>query len=479
MSQNTIRTPAGRCRLGLAAVDITPPPDAYHRNWGAALHDAAEGVHRPLRATALVLQEVEGGPEHLLVALDLGWLRTREMRRLLARLRADAGMDPGRLVVTFSHTHAAINLDVSRVDEPGGQRIRPYLDDLPGKILPAVEEARDKLRPAELTYGRGRCGLAVQRDYWDGERGISTCGPNPEAPADDALWVVRAADLSGGPLAFLVNYACHPTTLAWENRLISPDYVGAMRALVEEATGTPCLFVLGACGDLGPRDGFVGDAAVADRNGRQLGYAALQVIESLPPAGTEMRYTGPVVSGATLGIWEHQPLSSERLEAVQTFRSVQLKLDLPCRKLPTAGELEERLRSWREREEQARAGGRELKVRDCRARVERVRRLMRRREELPQEGHVEYLIQVWQIGEGAVAMVGREPYSLLQRALRERFPATPIIVAALCNHAHSYILPEDQYGRGLYQDDCATLAPGALEKIIDAVSAQLHSWGLR
>ena len=43
-----LSTCLGRCRLGVGRVDITPPPDAYHRNWGAALHDAAEGIHRML-----------------------------------------------------------------------------------------------------------------------------------------------------------------------------------------------------------------------------------------------------------------------------------------------------------------------------------------------------------------------------------------------------------------------------------------------
>jgi hypothetical protein len=37
--------------MGIGRVDITPPGDAYHRNWGAALHDRAEGIHRQLTAT--------------------------------------------------------------------------------------------------------------------------------------------------------------------------------------------------------------------------------------------------------------------------------------------------------------------------------------------------------------------------------------------------------------------------------------------
>ena len=31
-----------------------------------------------------------------------------------------------------------------------------------------------------------------------------------------------------------MNYACHPTTLAWQNTLISPDYVGACEVIERE-----------------------------------------------------------------------------------------------------------------------------------------------------------------------------------------------------------------------------------------------------
>src|SRR5947207_15824614 len=44
-------TPQSRCRFALAWADITPPPNIYHRMWGAAKHERATGVHRPLRAT--------------------------------------------------------------------------------------------------------------------------------------------------------------------------------------------------------------------------------------------------------------------------------------------------------------------------------------------------------------------------------------------------------------------------------------------
>jgi hypothetical protein len=146
--------------------------------------------------------------------------------------------------------------------------------------------------------------MAANRDYWDADNNLYACGYNPDAPADDTLLVVRASAPDGTQRATIVNYACHPTTLAWENTRISPDYVGALRATIEETTNAPCIFVLGACGELGPRRSYVKDTAIADLNGRQVAHAALAVLDSMDAPAHDFAYAGPVVSGATLGTWK-------------------------------------------------------------------------------------------------------------------------------------------------------------------------------
>src|SRR5207244_3080932 len=122
-----------------------------------------------------------------------------------------------------------------------------------------------------------------------------------------------------------------PTTLAWENTLISPDYVGAMREVIERHTSAPCLFLQGASGQLGPKEGYVGDTAVADRNGRQLGFAALSGLEALPPPDTYFEYAGPVVSGAILGTWKHKPTDRDFTTwKTRTFTAnLQYRMELP------------------------------------------------------------------------------------------------------------------------------------------------------
>ena len=56
----TYSLPSFNGLIGVGREDITPPVGIYARNWGAAKHDVAEGVHRPLTLTALTLQD---GPE--------------------------------------------------------------------------------------------------------------------------------------------------------------------------------------------------------------------------------------------------------------------------------------------------------------------------------------------------------------------------------------------------------------------------------
>ena len=256
-------------------------------------------------------------PGFIRAQLDLPGLVKPQHEALRQSVSEASGRPPdgGRqIIISYSHSHAAGWFVPESFALPGGELIEPYLAELGVKLQDACRQAMENCQPVVMTYGTGRCSMAANRDYWDADRKLYACGYNPEVATDDTVTVVRVTDMQGNLVTVIVNYACHPTTLAWENTLISPDYVGAMRETVEAATGALCVFTLGACGDLGPREGFVGDTAVADRNGRQLGYAALSALEALDPPTMDFHYRGPVVSGATLGIWAAQEFNDERID---------------------------------------------------------------------------------------------------------------------------------------------------------------------
>jgi hypothetical protein len=465
-----IDTPQFRCRAGFARKDITPPVGIYHRLWGAATHERSTGVHRPLLATALFIERPEQGEAQVMIALDQCLLDASDIATIRARVAEATNLAADQVQVTVSHTHASGWMSLSRSAYPGGELIAPYLKSLPHRCADMARSAVDAAKPATIVFGTARCSLAAQRDYFDRESEKFVCGFNPDAAADDTVLVGGAIGDDDSTLGTIVNYACHPTTLAWENTLISPDFVGAMREVIERETKSPCLFLQGASGDLGPRDGFTGDTAVADRNGRQLGFAALSAFESLPPPATQFRYTGAVISGATLGIWKHEPAD---IDSTWNWRTV--TVDLPYREdLPTIAFTERELAKWEENEKAARALNDIDLARDCRAHAERMTRQLNRLRALPAGKAYPYPVTLGHTGTVLWVLVPGELYHIFQTTLRSRFPDKVIVVATLTNDWQPGYLPTaESYGKGIYQETIAVVAPGSLEMLIEAVATEL------
>lgn len=474
MPKRCVHPPQSRVRAAVLRADITPPVGIYHRMWGAAKHDRSTGVHRPLTATALRLapsDSAEPDDAVLFIGLDHCLFWSDEMRRVLDGIAEQAGLPADRIVILFSHTHAAGLMGLERKDLPGGDLIEPYLKQLISTVGGISREARDRMQPAAIVYGTGRCELAANRDFYDEQAERYVCGFNPDGPADDTVAVARVTSEAGDTLATVVNYACHPTTLAWDNTLISPDYVGAMREVVEGATAAPCLFIQGASGDIGPREGFVGDVEVADRNGRQLGYAALSSLESLPPLGQAFQYAGPVVSGATIGTWEYQQTDDEAQRTAAVWSQSATTTPLTYRPdLGTLTSVERDRVEWQAKQQAAEQTGDDAAARDARAMVERATRRLTRLASLPDTNEYPYLVRAWRMGDAVWLALDGEHYNVLQRELRRRFPDTPLIIGTLANGSNVWYLPDaDSFGKpGLYQEEASVLAKGSLEKLIDA-----------
>jgi hypothetical protein len=402
-----------------------------------------------------------------------------EHEQLVAHVAQASGQPKETILVVFSHTHGAGLMGLERATLPGGDLIPGYLRSVADRAGELVSECISRLAPAGIVYGHGRCDLAGHRDFFDEEQKQFVCGFNPGAPADDTVLVARVTDESGRVMATVVNYACHPTTLAWDNTLISPDYVGALREVVEQATGAPCLFLQGASGELGPREGYVGDAAVADRNGRQLGFAALSTLTALPSAGTRFRYTGPVVSGATLGSWAHGPLPANEVERKRLWQIWRWHELLPYRPgRSTAEQVENELKRFQDDEDAARSVGDTPRAADCRAMAERKRRLLHRLSQLPRGDAFPLQVVLWRIGDAFWLGVQGESYSLLQTELRRRLPGTPILVASVAaDWGASYLPTKETYGTGIYQESIAVVATGSLEQLIESIARRIAGAG--
>ncbi|MEO8270519.1 MAG: hypothetical protein ABI557_12420, partial [Aureliella sp.] len=98
------------------------------------------------------------------------------------------------------------------------------------------------------------------------------------APLDKSLNVLRFDSTAGEPIAVLINFTGHPTTIPAETLKFSADYVGAMRNTVESELGGVAIFMQGASGDLSINKGPDADYVAF---GQALGGEVVRLAQSL------------------------------------------------------------------------------------------------------------------------------------------------------------------------------------------------------
>jgi len=443
--------PALRSRVGVSRWDITPSLDVAARNWGASKHLFATSVHRPLTGTALALSSIEEElPALLLISLDLGWwLRHADAEALRERILRELELPEANVIIHLTHTHSGPVLDSEAPPESNPQAGRDYLKQLANSCVQGGRAAIANQESATTLFRSGRCGLATERDLIDPDKPDRyITGFNPGAPADDMLLTALSLSDEGQALTTLINYACHPTTLAWDNTSISPDFTGAMRELVEnEMAKSPCLFLQGASGELAPAEQYSGDPALADRHGRELGHAALSTLGSMITGHTHLRYDGVVESGAPLANWQ---ASSQ--PANPTLQAVAIPIELPLKSdLPTIAEIEQALAKEEDGFQKA-----------------RLMRARRVRQSVGDGPHFSAKLWLWRLGDAALCAMPFEAYSIFQTELRAAFPGMPVFVLNISNGHIGYIPPAPLYDHDLYTVWQSPLARGAHEQIYAA-----------
>lgn len=433
--------------IGVAQEDITPPAGIYARNWGAATQDVAQGIHRPLKLTCITFQDNAQNQPLVLITADLGWWKSSADERELRYALLEAfQLDASRLMFCLSHTHAGPGLFSEDSAKPGGEFIVPYLMQIRECAVSAVRTALSSAVPATLSWRYGKCDLASNRDLPEEGTDRLLVGFNPEKQADDTLLVGRITNADGKITGTLVNYACHPTTLAWDNKLISPDYIGAMRELIETHTGAPCAFLQGASGELAPREQYSGDCALADAYGYRLGHAALAVLQAMFPANTGLELSRVVESGAPLAVWNKQSRKAACELEVELY-----DVPMALKAMPSLAAIESQ---WRECQDHV------LKERLWR---------MRGIRKTVGEGDVSVMpLWVWRLGEACLIGQPNEAYSCFQQELRRQLQPAAVAVMNIVNGYAGYLPPKELYVKNMYAVWQTPFAAGTLEQLAEA-----------
>lgn len=265
-----------KIRAGVARANITPGVGI--ELVGFAGRGPSVGLGDELYATALV---VDDGREsvaivHLdLIGIDATWTQ------LAAELIGKKGRLPAENVLLCStHTHYGPSVRGYESD-PATSPEAAYMAELKFKLAGAVQEARSRLTPVVASVGRSTSDIGINRRE-KLEDGRVILGQNPDGVIDREVIVTRLDRPNGEPLVCLLNFATHPVSQTHRGRLISADFPGYACEVVEDLTGSTCMFIQGASGNI--NSVIMEEGLDTPRTlGKRLGGAAVQAYEISEP----------------------------------------------------------------------------------------------------------------------------------------------------------------------------------------------------
>jgi hypothetical protein len=160
-----------------------------------------------------------------------------------------------QILVHATHTHAAFDLtgefywpggtlNVMKGIMFGANRNDKYIVWFTNKILKMVEGLFNNLKS---------CKIAWKKEPFNPDIVINR--RHPSRKTFPHLGVISFKSLEENELlGFIINYACHPTTLSYKNNKLSADYPGRIIQKIKELTNNKvkAIYFNGASGDLNP-----------------------------------------------------------------------------------------------------------------------------------------------------------------------------------------------------------------------------------
>jgi hypothetical protein len=268
-------------KVGVAKVNITPELPIWLSGYGGRNKPAATKLD-DLWAKALVLEDARGR-RAVLVTMDLVGVSRDLSQEVCRRIEEKHGVPRSAIALCASHTHSGPivreNLQAMfELNEEEAERIARYGQQLPDKLMEAVDRAFETLEPSRLSWTIGHATFAVNRRNnrepdvpklreqnalvgpVDHDvpvlvvKGLPpTQAPPPTPPrsgeGDDP--VLRDGDEKNRLRAVVAGYACHATVLSGYE--VSADWPGAFQNEFERRhPGTIAMYWEGCGGDQNP-----------------------------------------------------------------------------------------------------------------------------------------------------------------------------------------------------------------------------------
>jgi hypothetical protein len=282
--------------------------------------------------------------------------------------------------------------------------------------------------------------------------------------------VVRLDDLDNHSVATLVHYACHPTIVGWQNEYYTPDYPGMVRRVVEEQIGGTCLFLQGAAGNVGPREGFTGDLEVYRRLGKVLGLNASAVASNLECLPCKSKLAGFQESGTRIALF----MDEEAEPQAPPLHVISRMIELPVRDMGNPKQLETLAAEQRVCLEELRKIGSNDEVRLATAMATQAGIRADRARLVFDKTHLKRRLMGIRIGSTALISTQGEPFIEISQEVEAASPFPITLFSGYSHGGTGYIPTSKAYEEGGYEVETTLFAPEAAGVLVAESIAMLR-----
>jgi hypothetical protein len=369
-----------------------------------------------------------------------------DAERICSLISDAVGISRDDIFVSYTHTHSGPLIHPLNV-RAGMELVASYWETLYSQTVGAARSAHLNMRPARIGAGYGSSAVAVNRRL-PLPGGRIVVSQYPEGFTDPTVTVARIEGTDGTPIAAVVGYACHPITLAFQNRLLSPDFPGVVRSVVEDLTGATCLFIQGCAGDQMPIEGLTGDTRVHRRLGKRIGAEAAQTYLRIDPEARRWVFDRVVESGAPLGLQRPEP-GPAPLDGVRVATGA---VTMPIRQLGDAKALRADADAIRDELDQLRAASApDAQIADGMFRLKRAEMRSAWLERFEGRREVDLVMHGIRVGPFSLVGFPGEPFASIGAAVRDGSPFPVTLMAGYTNGWSGYVPTDEAFKLGGYE----------------------------
>lgn len=270
-------------KAGTARTIITPTEAQWMAGYGDRKAPAT-GKATELWLKVLALEDA-AGQRAVILTSDLLGMPQSVYRTTTQAAKEKFDLSPEQIILSASHTHCGPVLrgalhDIYPLDDAQRALINAYSEKLEVQILETIGKALADLAPARLASGQGKTSFAVnRRNNLEPDVPQLIASGELKGPVDHSVPVLAVYLPDGKLKAVVCGYACHNTTLAFNQWC--GDYAGFAQMTLEKShTNATAMFFMGCGGDQNPLPRR--EVVLAERYGQMLAAAVEEVLLNPP-----------------------------------------------------------------------------------------------------------------------------------------------------------------------------------------------------